>query len=224
MFCKSALPPSAGPNNKTRKQPERNKAQVKGKKGKAIPVTDRGGPQGCETSGLPHFLHSRLTEGGDVSLTCRPPLSPGRFLVLISVRGWVDPRAIIQLEGLGQLKNPMTSSGIEPATFRLVTQCLNQLHCFVPHFNVEEVKVKLCLCLTNKALRHEGVRGSGCLDPRTLHFGTSLRWVVSYTPRPLYPRIGGWMGSRAGLDDARVSGNFVLLWRSFEKLYVFFLY
>jgi hypothetical protein len=26
----------------------------------------------------------------------------------------------VQLEGLGQLKNPMTSSGIEPATFRLV--------------------------------------------------------------------------------------------------------
>jgi hypothetical protein len=38
----------------------------------------------------------------------------------------------VRLEGLGQLKNPMTSSGIEPATFQLVTQCLNQLRYRVP--------------------------------------------------------------------------------------------
>jgi hypothetical protein len=49
-------------------------------------------------------------------------------------------------------------------------------------------KVKLPLCLTNYALRHEGVWGSGCIDQRVLYLGPSWRWVVSFTPRPLYPR------------------------------------
>jgi hypothetical protein len=53
--------------------------------GKAILVTGRGGPQGFQRLRLSHFLDNRLADGGEVvSLTRRPP---GRFLVLISVRG-----------------------------------------------------------------------------------------------------------------------------------------
>jgi hypothetical protein len=54
----------------------------KGRKGKgqAIPVTGCGGPQGCETSRLPHFLDCRLTDGGEVfSLTCRLLFTPRKI-------------------------------------------------------------------------------------------------------------------------------------------------
>jgi hypothetical protein len=39
----------------------------------------------------------------------------GRSLVLVSVKGH-RARAIVRLERLGQVKNPVTSSGIESAT------------------------------------------------------------------------------------------------------------
>jgi hypothetical protein len=74
---------------------------------------------------------------------------------------------------------------------------------------VKKKKVKLSLCLTNSALRHEDLWGSGCIDPHFLDLNTSWRWVVSFTHRPLYPRerapsthcIGGWVDPSAGLDD-----------------------
>jgi hypothetical protein len=46
---------------------------------KAIPVTGRGGPYGCETSRLPHFLDNRITDGGEVSFTLQPPFTPRKI-------------------------------------------------------------------------------------------------------------------------------------------------
>jgi hypothetical protein len=70
-----------------------------------------------------HKIFRQSTYEGDkvVSPTHRPPLPPQvRSLVIISFRGWVDPRDIVRPEELNQRKISKAPPGIEPATLRLV--------------------------------------------------------------------------------------------------------
>jgi hypothetical protein len=63
--------------------------------GKAFPVTGRGGPYGCETSRLSHYLENRLTVGVEVvSLTPRPLFSPqedSRYSFLLEAESTPEP-------------------------------------------------------------------------------------------------------------------------------------
>jgi len=61
------------------------------------------------------------------------------FLVLIYVRGCVDPRATVRPEWWSQWKIPMT-----PATFRLVAQWLNQLRHRMPHVINDTLSYTYC--------------------------------------------------------------------------------
>jgi hypothetical protein len=52
-------------------------------KGKAIPVTGREDPQGCETLRLPHLwtIGSQMAVRLSVLRACRPPFTPRKILM-----------------------------------------------------------------------------------------------------------------------------------------------
>ena len=76
-------------------------------------------------------LSSKITWQWSRMVVRLSALRTGRFylqeivMVFISVRGWVDPKAIVRSEELRQCKIPNTLSGIEHVTFGFVSQHLD---------------------------------------------------------------------------------------------------
>jgi hypothetical protein len=57
---------------------------------------------------FPYLLSNRPANGGDVSLMRRPRFTTQDYSCTHCVRGPIDPRALLQLEGVCELENPVT--------------------------------------------------------------------------------------------------------------------
>ena len=72
--------------------------------GKAVPLQAWSGPEVSRKLRFPDFMTTAQDGCKVINLMHRPPLPQEMFLLFISVRGWVDPRAIVRSEELS-LKN-----------------------------------------------------------------------------------------------------------------------
>ena len=89
-----------------------------------IPVQGWTGPEFSRRLRLPEFLDNRHMKVVRLSALRTGRLYPQEILLVpISVRGWVDTRAIVRA---GRIMS-IILSGIEPATSRFVAQCLSEL-------------------------------------------------------------------------------------------------
>jgi hypothetical protein len=96
-------------------------------KSTAMPVTGPDGLQGWEMPRIPYVLGNRpqmVVRSSALHIDSILP-SQNDFLIFISVKGWVNSRTMVQLEGLGKFKKFNNLIRTEPTAFLFLAQCLN---------------------------------------------------------------------------------------------------
>jgi hypothetical protein len=122
---------------------------------------------------------------------------PETFLVLISVRGLVDPRAAVRLKGLGQLKNSMNSSGLECRS-RVTVFIVCNKHEKLNQFGIDLLKIIVfwVMTLCNLVDSCECFGGTLCFHPQGKIISSTLKTLVrtrlhGFTSQMIYLNIEG---------------------------------
>ena len=105
-------------------------------------------------------------------------------LVLIFIRGWVDPRNRVRLEGLNRWKIPLTQTKLKPATIRLAARCINPNVLNDNDDNHKKLQVSCLLAENNIRIRNTAFQFTKSFD-RIFIWETSWISMNSILPRVL---------------------------------------
>jgi hypothetical protein len=113
------------------------------------------------------------------------------FLVIISVRGWVDPGTTVRLEEQCQRNIPVTPLVIEPETFRLLDQCLNRMRHRVSHitdFKITVNRAAVCNFNTSESrLYRSGWGAAWCTADRPYKWRANISFKLIPPPSKSFP-------------------------------------